>query len=45
MANDLLLYSNGYWEEKIGREFRKNDLEKKLHLIFSLLVLLVRILI
>jgi len=40
MGNDLLLYSNGYWEEKLGPEFRKNNLENKLHLIFSLLVFL-----
>jgi hypothetical protein len=40
MANDLLLYSNAYWEEKLGNEFRKNNLENKLHLIFSLLVFL-----
>jgi len=40
MANNLLLYSNGYWEEKLGSEFRKNNLENKLHLIFSLLVFL-----
>jgi hypothetical protein len=40
MANDLLLYSNAYWEGKLGNEFRKNNLENKLHLIFSLLVFL-----
>jgi len=39
-ATDLLLYSNGYWEAKLGPEFRKNNFEKKLHLIFSLLVFL-----
>jgi len=40
MANDLLLYNNSYWQEKLGPEFRKNNLENKLHLIFSLLVFL-----
>jgi hypothetical protein len=32
MANDL---NNSYWQEKLGPEFRKNNLENKLHLIFS----------
>jgi len=40
MANDLLLYSNSYWKEKLGPEFQRNNLENKLHLIFSLLVFL-----
>ena len=40
MANDLLLYNNNYWQEKLGDEFRKNNLENKLHLIFSLLIFL-----
>jgi len=40
MANDALLYSNSYWQEKLGPEFQKNNLENKLHLIFSLLVFL-----
>ena len=40
MANDLLLYNNNYWQEKLGAEFRGNNLENKLHLIFSLLVFL-----
>ena len=40
MANDLLLYNNSYWQEKLGPEFRKNNHENKLHLIFSLLVFL-----
>jgi len=29
MANDLLLYNNGYWEEKLGREFQKKKTSKK----------------
>ena len=40
MANDLLLYNNNYWQEKLGAKFRGNNLENKLHLIFSLLVFL-----
>jgi hypothetical protein len=40
MANNLLLYNNNYWQEKLGPEFRKNNHENKLHLIFSLLVFL-----
>jgi hypothetical protein len=40
MANNLLLYNNSYWQEKLGPEFRKNNQENKLHLIFSLLVFL-----
>ena len=40
MANDLLLYNNSYWQEKLGPEFHKNNHENKLHLIFSLLVFL-----
>ena len=40
MANYLLLYNNNYWQKKLGAEFCKNNLENKLHLIFSLLVFL-----
>ena len=40
MANDLLLYNNNYWQEKLGAEFYGNNLENKLHLILSLLVFL-----
>ena len=40
MANDLLLYNNNYWQEKLGAKFHGNNLENKLHLIFSLLVFL-----
>jgi len=40
MANDLLLYNNNYWEEKLGPKFRRHNLENELHLIFSLLVFL-----
>jgi len=40
MANDLLLYGNSCWQEKLGLEFRRNNLENRLHLVFSLLVFL-----
>ena len=40
MANDLLLYNNNHWQEKLGAEFHGNNLENKLCLIFSLLVFL-----
>jgi len=40
MANNPLLYSNSYWQEKLGPKFRRDNLENKLHLIFSLLVFL-----
>ena len=35
MVNDLLLYGNSCWQEKLGLEFRRNNLENRLHLVFS----------
>ena len=30
MADDLFLYNNNYWQENLGAEFSKNNLENKL---------------
>jgi hypothetical protein len=35
-----LLYGNAYWENILGRDVQKMPLEKRLHLVFSLVIFL-----
>jgi hypothetical protein len=40
MSADKLLYDDGYWKEVLEKDIRKISLEKKLHLIFTLVMFL-----
>jgi len=40
MSADKLLYDDFYWQEALEKDIRKISLEKKLHLIFTLVMFL-----